>query len=1013
MEVDFVSAQGRDARGLMFDKGGDASSDVADEELEKPLGESIILEEVKECFIGRDDEKDCTGRKSPREADANEADSSPREIPICENEQLEVSPNGANINAVKEKIEDSEKTGEEAACRGKSELSQLDGPDVETGNTIAAGCTNQRRRLTPKRQGETERINQLYKNPRSTNINLYRRMYQSYLLLRKEQNELLAQNRKKEERNMKLKYELDSLRGNSYYSNFFFNNDSDNLFEELASGISNIWKWMDLESKSVHVMSGQKGKGGPTAFVGQSEGGVPPCREVKEGKAPHGGMSPQAVDKAKHDGKSTCEYASAQNDVPTEGSAEGGTSCGKGVSPSEERPDEHSEGYEPTSGAPPNGVQPNGERSPMACEHRTNTTSEVPMESPSLINEKEATQTMEGRISPQGRDTQQATTNNGGQKKKVNLVKVGHKHPDMNNGNKVNLPPSHKSPTQDDRMEKKNSFLWEKESRPVKRGCVKYGRLHSRFADQERSSARVDRKPGSFTSMEFPKDNIVDYIKGRLSNGGRIHGKATLPSGQKVPMGVQPNWIKQNDHTNRKIMKEEENFLYHICNCRENKYVPLNVGSFYMVPPKRTLPDEDFSLGSLQKCMDFILRRKERGNHREVRVKHKKCSNAPCEGIPPENATPNVRALNEQKESPPVGKNNGEEEEKKTRIVSEVVLKKGDRTAGLDVTEEKQVLKKGKSGRKNLLKVDGNGRSNKGGAVQNCQLKRQKGKKYNTQKMDACPGRKFGHIMSSEGSTRRRNLFGGFTFKVIPRREEKGEEVLSPVVKVKRARLVSHTKGHPGHVRFGRVGRRFFSLRGSKLASSGLEEVGKGEKNQNGGKSEPSELPPKVHGNSGFDGKEDNLVGRDTLEGHAAPHEYLQRENDSVAKRDLLIDALAKHVQSLDLSTRRIDCIEEENKDAVTIIGIQIRVTDGHIYLHLDGLSTIEESVTVWIKKNEKILNGYVKSSEIIRSTLEYYCVDMFTFVCIFLDALENYVQEFPFYLSLSLEDIFCVHRGS
>ncbi|GAB64606.1 hypothetical protein PCYB_021750, partial [Plasmodium cynomolgi strain B] len=528
------------------------------------------------------------------------------------------------------------------------------------------------------------------------------RMYQSYLLLRKEQNELLIQNRRKEERNRKLKYELESLRGNSYYSNLFFNNDSDNLFEDLASGISNIWKWMDMESKSAHMKSGHMKSG-----------------HMKSGHMKSGHMK------------------SGQKD----------------------------------------------EAGPTA-----------------LVDHSEG----------------------------------------------------------------------ESRSRLVKRGCVKYGQVNNRFADQERSSTRVDKEPGTFTSMECPKDNIIDYLKGRLSNGGSILGrKAALSSSQKAVMGVHTNWIRPNVDPNKRIIKDEEKFLFHICNCKENKYVPLNVGSFFMVPPKRTLPDEDFSLASMQKCMEFILRRKERGSHSEMRVRHKKGSNVPCDGVPLENATPKVSTLSEQKGCaprkdeagvdgrdgkgpPPVGQSNSEEGKKKTHVIKEVELKRGVKTGGLEKGEGKQILKKGESGRKRFLKEDRNGSPSKGGTVQNCQLK---GKKYNTHKMDMGPGSKFGRLMSRKGLTQRRDSLGKLNFKVVPKKEEQGGEIFSLVVKVKTARLVPHAKGHPRYVRLARVCRRFLPSRGSRCARNGLEDIPKGGKNRNGGNSKRSELPCSFVANPCADGK--------------------------------------------------------------------------------------------------------------------------------------------------------------
>ncbi|KEG00680.1 conserved Plasmodium protein, unknown function [Plasmodium vinckei vinckei] len=96
---------------------------------------------------------------------------------------------------------------------------------------------------------ENEKFKELYKNDKHTNITIYKRIYQSYIFLKKEYNELINENRKKLRTNKKLKYELDNLKNDNYYSNYFLNNDSENILEDLASGISNIFKWMDIENK--------------------------------------------------------------------------------------------------------------------------------------------------------------------------------------------------------------------------------------------------------------------------------------------------------------------------------------------------------------------------------------------------------------------------------------------------------------------------------------------------------------------------------------------------------------------------------------------------------------------------------------------------------------------------------------------------------------------------------------------------------------------------------------------
>ncbi|SOV20507.1 conserved Plasmodium protein, unknown function [Plasmodium sp. DRC-Itaito] len=100
---------------------------------------------------------------------------------------------------------------------------------------------------------EKEKILELHKNDKVTNIIIYKRMYQSFILLKKEYRDLIDEHKKKININKKLHYEFNSLKNNSYYSNFFFKNDSDNLFDDLAVGISNIFKWMDIDNKIIQT----------------------------------------------------------------------------------------------------------------------------------------------------------------------------------------------------------------------------------------------------------------------------------------------------------------------------------------------------------------------------------------------------------------------------------------------------------------------------------------------------------------------------------------------------------------------------------------------------------------------------------------------------------------------------------------------------------------------------------------------------------------------------------------
>ncbi|KNC36904.1 hypothetical protein PFLG_01252 [Plasmodium falciparum RAJ116] len=121
---------------------------------------------------------------------------------------------------------------------------------------------------------EKEKIMELHKNDKITNIIIYKRMYQSFILLKKEYRDLIDEHKKKININKKLNYEFNSLKNNSYYSNFFFKNDSDNLFDDLAVGISNIFKWMDIDNKIIQTNFHKDKRENKTANYDDNKNGV-------------------------------------------------------------------------------------------------------------------------------------------------------------------------------------------------------------------------------------------------------------------------------------------------------------------------------------------------------------------------------------------------------------------------------------------------------------------------------------------------------------------------------------------------------------------------------------------------------------------------------------------------------------------------------------------------------------------------------------------------------------------
>ncbi|SBS80072.1 conserved Plasmodium protein, unknown function [Plasmodium ovale curtisi] len=198
--------------------------------------ENVQIREEKDANEGINEQREMMNHASNSQGgNENDMDEAKNEIKLCTHSKEE------NLSSDKN------------SSLNKS-IKKLQRENID--NELINKCDVYKNSYIFNRYKENEKIKELHKNNKATNINIYKRMYQSYSLLKREYKGLINENRKKLEINKKLKYELSNLQSSNYYSNFFFKNDSDNLFDELASGISNIFKWMDIENKITQKSSG-------------------------------------------------------------------------------------------------------------------------------------------------------------------------------------------------------------------------------------------------------------------------------------------------------------------------------------------------------------------------------------------------------------------------------------------------------------------------------------------------------------------------------------------------------------------------------------------------------------------------------------------------------------------------------------------------------------------------------------------------------------------------------------
>ncbi|CRG93320.1 conserved Plasmodium protein, unknown function [Plasmodium gallinaceum] len=1016
---------------------------------------------------------------------------------------------------------------------------------------------------------EKEKIIELHKNDKNTNINIYKRMYQSYILLKREHTELIEENRKKLETNKKLKYELENLKNNNYYSNFFFKNDSDNLFDDLASGFTNILKWINMENKIVQKNhSGsqqnndfffQNNKNSENNYQKISSNKVNMKKKKKNLylkqeriivnndlnnkkknfiKIENYNKEIQKLDIKntintnihdklnKNDILKKDTFKSASDNIIHNSNISENAADIKSITKKEIK-DNNINNKNIDKNLMKNDKNINDEsinnekdidrnlinkesfifndkvdsdkniskniKKKESFTNNENTISDNKNVDKSLISDKKLE---ESNNSLHLYDNMYE--NNEGFERIKNLDKIENTEKDNNTEEIINsLRISKKKeriPTFDnskDRKIKKNSFLWQKENVFKKKEIKHY---YNKEIENSKSKC-IYKENDSLLQNDSINENIIDCIKKKLND--RIRNMNNITRGGPT-----------------------EKFIFHICNYNEDKYIPLNLNNFFLIN-ENLHSDIDLSLNHL-KNIDFIFKKKKKKNliNKSNNIKKNILVNASNDRNI--NMCPNLtnyskkNNINNMKALMNKNKNSYDNEIKIKNTYNNYSIKKKnyifkiyDKNCNYENNEnskEKNFFFLTNIKEKHFYVVNKSSES-----MINKNFKNFKNKVMNNMCI-TIQKENFNFIINRinaiERKRKKNNQIIKYKFKLI--KNEKNEILLYQLKKnfnygIIFTNVLSNTNPFCNKTNFmfrknkfllyksiinNRNKKRYSLKKKKKKIEIGNILKGNADKdnknfinnlilnydkkdiykndNQNFNenninkienaykidyeeeykinnydKNENIKRPMKntkiddadritikvsesnsnnekiinikemnqEKGESNNINEKINVSKNDVIDKKI--ENYIFENNINIpANSEILIqfkELLKEHIKSLNILSKKIDKIENENNCEVIIIGIKLILNDKHIYLLVDALNSIENIVCKWINKNKEIIKNYIKNNSKIYNFFNYYHINLYIFFYNLLNILEDYIEQFPFYFSIVLEDLFYI----
>ncbi|CRH03080.1 conserved Plasmodium protein, unknown function [Plasmodium relictum] len=1005
---------------------------------------------------------------------------------------------------------------------------------------------------------EKEKMIELHKNDKNTNINIYKRMYQSYILLKREHQELIEENRKKIERNKKLKYELQNLKNNNYYSNFFFRHDSDNLFDDLASGFSSILKWINIENKIVqknpinnnqknnnNFLQNDKNAGKNCQIISQNKINIKKKKKViyqkQESKLLNNDLSSKKKDFIKiehHHNKEIqqlnqkilinankgdklnkneiCENDTFKTTNDTmihdacivENNEDIKNITKKGLkenSTNNKNIDENlikndnfisEENISNEKKVDTNliykesfisndkvdcdkSINKNVEKKENFINNENDISDDKSLDK-SLISDKKLE---ENNLSFHVNDN--ISINNKCFDKNKNIGRNKNIEKDYNTKEKINVSniPKKKEGTSNlvnsSKVQKikKNSFLWEKEN-AFKKKEIKY------YYNKECEKAKCFYKQNnSLLLNDSINENIIDYIKKKLNNRIRNMKK-----------------ISKNGNLEKSV--------FHICNYKEDKYIPLNLSHFFIIN-ENMHSDIDLSLNHL-KNIDFILKKKKKKNliNKSNNIKKNIIMYTSNDGNKDKhlNLTNDLRKNVTNNINVQMNKNNNSHynEINIRDIYDDYPKKKKDYNfkhshincnyENGENSKEKKFYFLNNIKEKYFCIVNKSGKNMINKNFKN--IKNKSMKKIYTIIQKNNINFIFNRIGGIEKKNNKNNKTSIYKFKLINNR--KNEISLHILKKNSKYRMI-FTNVFPNNSLF--YHKKYFMLRTKKFPfykgiinnndreREFLKEKKKKIEIENILKYNVNKNENNIFFSNSITNKEyilkkenkifnenNSIIKKDCAYKNNSEEEYevdiydknesierimeytksdevsiiTRKEVESTSNNEDIIkiekmkqekdksnkinekmkddifennvdisvnsellkqfkELLTEHIESLNILSKKIDKIENENNCEVIIMGIKLVLNDKYIFLLVDALNSIENIVCKWINKNKEIIKSYIRSNSKIYKFFKYYDINIYIFFCNLLNILENYIEQFPFYFSISFEDLFYV----
>ncbi|EAA16426.1 Drosophila melanogaster CG15040 gene product, partial [Plasmodium yoelii yoelii] len=522
----------------------------------------------------------------------------------------------------------------------------------------------------------------------------------------------------------------------------------------------------------------------------------------------------------------------------------------------------------------------------------------------------------------------------------------------------------------------KLNYIWKNKNKRIGKVGTKFvGNIHGE--DKQNIEYENKNSLNSFKNCDKKKQNPNNTINGKPS-----YYKGRIQFDRK-------NIIHDKNLNKINIQKDS---IFHISNFKENKYIPINLNALFLGDDKKKNNlDSELSINNLKKNMRFILKKKnnkKKNNSQISNISNTELDNHMNNSDFEKNEISKtiIKKLNiSEKEIKNENKlyyfkNNKENVDKSKHFFKKYITKNQKRKFIFNILNKRILKNKSKNKKIGIYQIEENINYTNFCQIFNCFIKSTNN--YPNSKHTYQLVKKKKKVITNQDcdiNTKKR-----LTYFCLFKRRLKGG--------------VKNGQAENGQVKNGQAE--------NCQVKNGQAENGQGEncdgvekpnleKNSD---NEKNVILSKFNEDPVFD------IDDDMLE------KYIFKETEEV-RSDVLIEfkeALTKHIQSLNILDKKINKIEckSDNEDII-IIGVKIYLYDTYTLLFVYALNSIEYSVKKWIQNNIDKLKLYIKKyNSNVLNFFKTHSINMFSFFCIFLNIIENYIHQFPFYFSISFDDL-------